>query len=165
MAKQLTALLLLAIATYLLLQLEGKKNQNNAGCLLLKDNKFLAVKDKISKKWNFPGGTAKAHETPADTAARETFEETAIEVTPQQLLAVFDNGFHLFLCSNAKQGSTEKDKFAALEVAQNRDLTPEIIEQKWLASSAINITNWRFAKYMQQQMAIVEQQLNKTEKQ
>lgn len=54
-----------------------------AGCLIVRDNKILMVKEaqKICYgQWNFPAGYVEEHELITDAAIREVYEETGCKV-------------------------------------------------------------------------------------
>ena len=54
-----------------------------AGCIIVKDNKILMVKEAKKKyygQWNFPAGKVYEFEKITDAAIRETFEETGCKV-------------------------------------------------------------------------------------
>lgn len=54
-----------------------------AGCIIIKDNKFLMVKEANKKcygKWNFPAGYVDKGELITDVAIREVYEETGCKV-------------------------------------------------------------------------------------
>lgn len=53
-----------------------------AGCLLIKNNKILLVKEGEEErgKWNIPAGQVNNFEKITDGAVRETFEETGLNV-------------------------------------------------------------------------------------
>lgn len=53
-----------------------------AGCLVVKDNRFLLIKEGIEDagKWSIPAGSADNFERVTDAAIRETLEETGLNV-------------------------------------------------------------------------------------
>ena len=61
-----------------------------AGCLVIKDNKILLVKEGIEDcgKWNIPAGSAENFEKITDAAIRETFEETGLKVKLTSVLPI-----------------------------------------------------------------------------
>jgi membrane-associated phospholipid phosphatase len=70
----------------------------NAGCLLRSGSEIVLVRDIWSRRYGLPGGTAEVGETAAQTAIRETAEETGLVVVAQQLLSKAANGFYIFDC-------------------------------------------------------------------
>jgi len=70
----------------------------SAGCLVQGDTGTLLVRD-WRGKLALPGGSVARDESAHCGAEREVFEETGLTVVAGQLVAVFDNGFHLFRCS------------------------------------------------------------------
>lgn len=54
-----------------------------AGCVIVKDNKILMVKEAKKKcygQWNFPAGHVDEHELITEAAIREAYEETGCKV-------------------------------------------------------------------------------------
>ena len=54
-----------------------------AGCLIVKNNKILMVKEAKKKcygQWNFPAGHVEENELVTDAAIREAYEETGCKV-------------------------------------------------------------------------------------
>ncbi|BFM16672.1 hypothetical protein R50073_28550 [Maricurvus nonylphenolicus] len=102
----------------------------SAGCLTLLDGHLLVIKA-YNGKISIPGGSVDVAESAQCGAHRETWEETGLHVRPQQLLRVFDNGFHLFEClppTESMLGDTLKPPFW-LEIRQAFWLKPENFDQ------------------------------------
>lgn len=99
----------------------------NAGCFIIDEGRLLVIRDQTSKL-SIPGGGKEAGESPQCTAHRETWEETGLDVTPTDLVAVFDNGFHLFNCT-LHEGSGEVDPPLRFEVQEAFWLAPEDFQQ------------------------------------
>lgn len=57
-------------------------------------HRVLLTRERQDGLWSLPGGWADIGESPAEMAARETFEETGFQVRPVKLLAVLDKGKH-----------------------------------------------------------------------
>src|SRR4051812_7110334 len=74
------------------------KLQANAGCLIKVNGLLLAVRTVKSGKWDIPSGKPENDETPDQTAARETFEETGLKVTAEELLENFNGEFYVYKC-------------------------------------------------------------------
>ena len=76
-----------------MLIIELKKHKNFASIVVFvdADNKILLLKRPNKKnltyagKWGFVGGGSEDYETPKETAIRETAEETALKVLPEDL--------------------------------------------------------------------------------
>ena len=76
-----------------MLIIEIKKHKNFASIVVFVDvnNKILLLKRPNKKnltyagKWGFVGGGSEDYETPKETAIRETAEETALKVLPEDL--------------------------------------------------------------------------------
>lgn len=52
-------------------------------------SRVLLVKDAGTGVWVAPGGSLEPHESPADAAVRETWEETGLLVEPVRILGVY----------------------------------------------------------------------------
>lgn len=64
------------------------------GTLVLKDGKILLVRRRMmpeAGKWSIPAGYLDRGEDPREVAARETWEETGLEVSIEDLLDVYYN--------------------------------------------------------------------------
>ena len=59
---------------------------------VFKDDRILLVKEPDG--WSVPGGWADVGESPSETAARETLEESGYSVWPVKLLAAYDRDRH-----------------------------------------------------------------------
>ena len=63
-----------------------------AGTLIVEDSKILLLRRTIEPyigAWNLPAGYAEVDEPPSETAVRETFEETGLEVEVSSLVDVY----------------------------------------------------------------------------
>jgi ADP-ribose pyrophosphatase YjhB (NUDIX family) len=115
------------------------------GLVLAPGDKVLLVKESADGKWSLPGGWADVGFTPSEVIAREIREETGLEVSVRQLLAVFDKRKHphppqpfyvykmVFLCEAT---SVEIQKgFDVLDVQYFPiDTLPELSEDRILTS-------------------------------
>lgn len=100
-----------------------------AGCIIVRDNKILMVKEAKKKcygQWNFPAGHVDELEKITDAAVRETYEETGCKVKLTGVLPI---------CSvDGEDGETlVMVRFTAdiLEEDIKFD-TDEILDVKWL---------------------------------
>jgi len=77
---------------------------------VVREGKILLVKEKADGKWAMPGGWADLGDAPAETAAREVWEESGFTVKVDKLIGVYDANridpfefYHayklIFLCS------------------------------------------------------------------
>jgi ADP-ribose pyrophosphatase YjhB (NUDIX family) len=57
---------------------------------VFRNDQILLVKEPNEAGWSVPGGWADVGESPSETAARETLEESGYKVGPVKLLAVYD---------------------------------------------------------------------------
>lgn len=64
------------------------------GLLLSPDKKLLLVREQADGKWSLPGGWADVGSSPKETIVKEFAEETGLDVSVKQLLAVFDKRLH-----------------------------------------------------------------------
>ena len=56
------------------------KKEKAAGCIIIKENKVLLIKQKNGNFWGFPKGHLEEGETEIEAAKRETLEEIGLEV-------------------------------------------------------------------------------------
>lgn len=99
-----------------------------AGCVIIRDNKILMVKEAKKRcygQWNFPAGHVENGEKITDAAIREAFEETGCKVKLTGVLPI---------CT---VDSPEEDRlmvrFTADIVEENINFdTKEILDVKWL---------------------------------
>lgn len=99
-----------------------------AGCLIVRDNKVLMVKEAQKKcygQWNFPAGHVDELEKITDAAIREVFEETGCKVKLTGVLPI---------CSvNTKNGERLMVRFTADIIEENIKFdTEEILDVKWI---------------------------------
>jgi len=95
-------------------QLPADTSVGNAGCVVMQGDALAMVQQRRDDSWSIPGGTEESGERAACTAARETHEETGLQVRPLKLLRVLDNGFHVYWC--AAEGSTQLKPIDWLEI-------------------------------------------------
>ncbi|HET7273110.1 MAG TPA: NUDIX domain-containing protein, partial [Rubrobacter sp.] len=57
---------------------------------VFREGRILLVKEPDDGGWSVPGGWADVGESPSETAARETLEESGYRVRPLRLLAAYD---------------------------------------------------------------------------
>ena len=57
----------------------NKEREKSCGCIIIKDNKVLLIKQ-TKGHWGFPKGHVKKNETEIETAIREVKEETNLDV-------------------------------------------------------------------------------------
>lgn len=58
---------------------ENLKREKSCGCIVIKDNKVLLIKQ-VTGNWGFPKGHVEKDETEYETALREVKEETNLDV-------------------------------------------------------------------------------------
>ena len=62
--------------------------------MVFREGRILLVKEPDDEGWSIPGGWADVGESPSETAARETLEESGYRVRPVRLLAAYDRDRH-----------------------------------------------------------------------
>ena len=116
-----------------------------AGCLIVKDNKILMVKEAKKScygQWNFPAGHVDENELITDAAIREAYEETGCKVKLTGVLPIST----VIL----KDGVTAiMVKFTADIIEENIKFdTSEILDAKWLDIEEIkNMTEQELRGY------------------
>ena len=116
-----------------------------AGCVIVRDNKILMVKEAKKKcygQWNFPAGHVDEGELITDAAIREAYEETGCRVKLTGVLpignAVLDNNETLIAVSFTADIIEENIKFD-----EN-----EILDVKWIDIEKVkNMTEQELRSY------------------
>ena len=100
-----------------------------AGCVIVRDNNILMVKEAKKKcygQWNFPAGHVDEHELITEAAIRETYEETGCKVKLTGVLPIscidFENGETSIIVKFTADIVEESIKFD----------TEEILDVQWL---------------------------------
>lgn len=99
-----------------------------AGCVIVRNNKILMVKEAKEScygQWNYPAGHIEEFEKITDGAIRETFEETGCKVKLNGVLPIasidLKNESHILI------------RFMAEIIEENIDFnTDEILDVKWI---------------------------------
>lgn len=100
-----------------------------AGCLIVRDNKILMVKEAKEQcygQWNFPAGHVDEHEKITDASIRETYEETGCKVKLTGVLPICSVDF-----KNGETGIMIRFTADILEENIKYD-TNEILDVQWL---------------------------------
>lgn len=116
------------------------KVYGNAGCMLKRDGLLLAVKTVKSGKWDIPSGKNEGDETADQTAVRETFEETGLQVKALKLLENFDNEFYIYKCQLVDDDCIDIRDRVITPVSASR----EISEVKFINIDTLNSENTRY---------------------
>ena len=100
-----------------------------AGCLIVRDNKILMVKEgkkQCYRQWNFPAGHVEEHELIKDAAIREVYEETGCKVKLTGVLPISQ--------VDLADGETAiMIRFTAEVLEENIKFdTKEILDVKWI---------------------------------
>lgn len=100
-----------------------------AGCVIVKNNKILMVKEAKKKcygQWSFPGGHVEENELITDAAIREVYEETGCKVKLTGVLPIST----VYL---KEKETAIMIKFTADIIEENIKFdTKEILDVKWL---------------------------------
>lgn len=126
-------------------QLPADQNQGNAGCLIVRPAGALMVQQRLGGSWAIPGGTAESGERAACTAARETREETGLDVQIVRHLTTLENGFHIYHC--------EADVTQALAPRDH----VEIQAVDWQSAAERADLHWRFPAQRAEVEALIQQ--------
>lgn len=114
--------------------------------MIRSENRLVLVKDIWTKKYGLPGGTSEKGESAAQTAQRETQEETGILASPEKLLAATSNAFHIYDC---------RPRNDVIDTVRNGKLRVplegfnEIEEILLIDPSEIPLKKWRFPEQRQ----------------
>lgn len=108
-----------------------------AGTLIVKDGKLLLVRRTIQPflgSWNLPAGYAEVDESPEQTAVRETFEETGLEVEIRSLVNVYfftddprGNGLLILYRAQVVRGNLEESDETATPTFFSAQTLPQNI--------------------------------------
>lgn len=105
-----------------------------AGCVIVKDNKALMIKEAKKKcygQWNFPAGHVEGAEYITDAAIREVYEETGckVKLTGVLPICIVDN----------KDGEPRlMVRFTAEIIEENIKINPEeILDVQWIELNKI----------------------------
>ena len=94
--------------------------------ILMRGNKFLILKYKVSNFWTLPGGRLEAGEKPEEALVREVFEETGLEVT------VGDVTGSWYFSVPSENEERVLTNFLCTEIGGKFRLSDEDVEAKWV---------------------------------
>lgn len=112
----------------------------NAGCLIKADDKLVVVRHRFSGKLGLPAGTAEPGESAQQTAHRETWEETGLDVSIGRLLLA-QRSFFLYECH-----ATDQSLFSAGIVQPAPPDWFEITEALLVDPRSLLPSEWRLPK-------------------
>lgn len=95
---------------------------SNAGCVVVKDEKILLVRDGYSGKLGLPGGIKGKREVATMTAVRKTLEEAGLVVYIDDFVSEFKNGFRLYKCKIIKDNKKKGKKITELRYVNKKEL-------------------------------------------
>tara|TARA_Y100000590_G_scaffold468197_1_gene649948 strand:- start:700 stop:1233 length:534 start_codon:yes stop_codon:yes gene_type:complete len=115
------------------------QKQSNAGCVVSDGERVLYFYSAFDN-YDLPGGTAKEGELSPCTAARETWEETGIEVKVTGLLKSYPYSFFMFECQPVSSIQTDD---------QGRVNSPEFVKKEvdqvfYHPMKQLPLSQWRF---------------------
>lgn len=99
------------------------------------NGKYLFIRESYgSKRWTFPGGGIKKHETPADAVRREAYEEVHVQLLDLRPLGTFQNNYEYkndtvhayYATTNADKVIPRKGEILAFGWFPKDDLPTEI---------------------------------------
>ncbi len=114
-------------------------------CVLRSGDRLLLLQD-TSSRWQFPGGTALAGELPQQTALRETWEETSIDVVATGLLESDDN-VHVFACRAVHPVQVQGN---AANLLGAPHLGREVTQARWVTRDEAQHLRTRFPQQLEQ---------------
>ncbi len=125
----------------------------NAGCMVIRDERMLVVRDRHSGRLGFPGGARDPREPAQCTAARETWEETGYRVRVGPEVARFGRDFFLYRCfagDRAVLNDPPQVPFSS---------RIEIESVHWLRPADIDSQDWRFPEQFPYVLRLFEQEI------
>lgn len=91
------------------------------------EGRILLIQRADNRLWAMPGGACEMSETPAQSAAREVWEETGYQVEITRLLGVFDSRY----CGSVSSRHIYLILFAGAPVAGEARTSPESLAVRW----------------------------------
>lgn len=112
-----------------------------AGCLVAHGDRMLVVRHRFGGKLGVPGGRTGSGENAQCVAARETWEETGVEVVVHDLVRRFSNGFALYRCVPVDAAIADGDELEVPPSGRN-----EVTQVLWIDPRASRASDWRFPR-------------------
>ncbi|MDD7805265.1 MAG: NUDIX hydrolase [Endozoicomonas sp. (ex Botrylloides leachii)] len=106
----------------------------SAGCLVLNNKGEVLMVEQVNQQVNVPGGSSDYQESAQCTAHRETWEETGLDISPVQLIKIFNNGFQLYLC-----------QLKGINNTINPPMRLEVRRAFWLNPEHFSHYQWRYS--------------------
>ena len=113
-------------------------------CVMRSGERMLLVQD-VTSRWQLPGGTALHGELPPQTALRETWEETGLQIATTDLLED-DAGVHVFACRATQPIQVQG---AAIDVLDAPHLGRELIQARWVTRDEARQLRTRFPQQLE----------------
>jgi len=113
-------------------------------CVIRSGERMLLVQD-VTSRWQLPGGTALHGELPPQTALRETWEETGLQVATTDLLED-GAGVHVFACRATQPIQVQG---AAINVLDAPHLGRELIQARWVTRDEARQLRTRFPQQLE----------------
>lgn len=115
--------------------------------IYLKSNKLLMVKDKLSNKWEIPGGGVENNELPIEALKREFFEETGLKILDKKIYhsKILYSCEELFFDITSRQAwKTKRDFFLISQVKgkiNNQKNKEDVINIKFFSLDELPFSN------------------------
>jgi 8-oxo-dGTP pyrophosphatase MutT (NUDIX family) len=130
-----------------------------SSCLITDNGNLLVVVNRLSGKFDLPGGRGESDESAACTAHRETFEETGLNVNIVELAGVSHTGLHLFTCIQ-DAGFHAPDEVPPVPFWGKA----EIKSIHWINPYELSLHDWRFPdQFVEVRAAFAKAAKNKIE--
>lgn len=108
-------------------EIENLKREKSCGCIIVKNNKVLLIKQ-VTGNWGFPKGHVEKDETEYETALREVKEETNLDVK------IINNKRYTMNYLTERGSYKQVVLFVANEIGGNiKRQEEEIDDIKWLS--------------------------------
>ncbi len=102
------------------------------------DGRFLMIQRSDNGAWTFPSGYADLGENAAQTAVRETFEETGYHVVPERILAIYSSSRYDAIYPNGDQVKAVGALFLSRLVGGEPNMqSEEVSDMVWLTKEEV----------------------------
>lgn len=131
----------------------------SCGCIIKVANEILIAKPFQNKYWNLPKGKMEVGETEFETAVRETYEESNIDVSNAQYVTdlyrgeyLRDKDLHMFLVKLDTKPETKCNSF----FDYMGHSVPEMVDFKWVTlEESYNYLNKGLIEYLKARRSLI----------